>query len=280
MERGKIILIEGTDCSGKETQSKLLINRLNDMGQETVYFSFPNYSSPTGRIVGLSYLGKPYLAEELIDSIVAEIKEELKKEKDYSEEYVDKVLESVKKALGKGWFPEGAPHVDPKVSSLYYAADRSYNIHIIEEYLSRGINVVLDRYVYSNMGHQGGKFQTMEERDDAYEWISHLEFDMMGLPEPDIKLFLHMPTDYTVLLKGGRSEKADENERDINHLRNAEQAYLELANKFNFGCISCIRDENGEINLDNIKTPEEISEEVFEIVKKEVYKNTGKGYNL
>ena len=28
MEKGKVIVIEGTDCSGKETQSKLLEKRL------------------------------------------------------------------------------------------------------------------------------------------------------------------------------------------------------------------------------------------------------------
>ncbi len=277
MSRGKIILIEGTDCSGKETQSKLLIDKLNNMGEKTVYFSFPNYSSPTGKIIGLSYLGKPYLGEELIDDNIDIIKSYLKEEKDYDDEYVDKVLDSVKKALGKGWFPEGAPHVDPKVSSLYYAADRAYNIHIIEEYLEEGINVVLDRYVYSNMGHQGGKCETSEERANAYDWISHLEFDMMGLPQPDVKLFLHMPTDYTVFLKKGRLEKADELERDITHLHNAEQAYLELVERFGFDKICCIKDENGDINFNNIKTPEEISDEVFTVIEKEVYNNKRKG---
>ena len=277
MGRGKIILIEGTDCSGKETQSKLLINKLNEMGNETVYFSFPNYSSPTGKIVGLSYLGKPYLAEELIDDNIETIKDYLRQDSDYSEEYVDKVLDSVKKALGHGWFPEGAPHVDPKVSSLYYAADRAYNLHIIDEYLDNGINVVLDRYVYSNMGHQGGKCATSDKRKEAYDWISHLEFDMMDLPEPDVKLFLHMPTDYTLFLKKGRLEKADENERDIMHLRNAEQAYLELVEQFGFEKICCVKDLDADISFDNIKKPEEIAEEVFTVIEKEVYTNKRKG---
>ena len=30
--KGKLIVIEGTDCSGKETQSKLLSQKLNDLG--------------------------------------------------------------------------------------------------------------------------------------------------------------------------------------------------------------------------------------------------------
>ena len=55
MEKGKLIVIEGTDCSGKETQSKKLIERLNNEGIETIYFSYPAYQTPTGRIVGLPY---------------------------------------------------------------------------------------------------------------------------------------------------------------------------------------------------------------------------------
>ena len=40
--------------------------------------------------------------------------------------------------------------------------------------------VILDRYVYSNMGHQGGKIIDKQERNDMYEWLYHLEFDMLG----------------------------------------------------------------------------------------------------
>ena len=57
--QGKIIVIEGTDCSGKETQSKLLEKRLNSIGKKCVRFDFPNYESPTGRIIGGAYLGRP-----------------------------------------------------------------------------------------------------------------------------------------------------------------------------------------------------------------------------
>ena len=86
---GKIIVIEGTDCSGKETQSRLLEKRLNDEGIKCIRFGFPMYESPTGKIVGGAYLGKPEISE--------------------------------------GLFPEGAPNVDPLVACLYYAADRKYN---------------------------------------------------------------------------------------------------------------------------------------------------------
>ena len=59
----KLILIEGTDCSGKETQTKKVIERLNKENVKSVYFGFPNYDSPTGKIVGGPYLGKPAISE-------------------------------------------------------------------------------------------------------------------------------------------------------------------------------------------------------------------------
>lgn len=47
---GKIIVIEGIEGSGKETQSKLLVDTLNKMGIKSIEFSFPMYDTPTGRI--------------------------------------------------------------------------------------------------------------------------------------------------------------------------------------------------------------------------------------
>ena len=87
---GKIIVIDGTDCSGKETQAKLLYGKLIDSNRKVMMFSFPMYDTPTGMIVGGPYLGKKHISD--------------------------------------GWFPEGASNVNPKVASLYYAADRLYNI--------------------------------------------------------------------------------------------------------------------------------------------------------
>ena len=136
--RGKLIVIEGTDCSGKETQTNKLMDKLNNDGVKIVKYCYPNYDSPTGKIVGGPYLGKKYICD--------------------------------------GWFSEGATNVDPKVASLYYAADRRYDLVNIKEKLDNGYNVILDRYVYSNMGHQGGKILDKDERFKMYEWLETLEF--------------------------------------------------------------------------------------------------------
>ena len=66
MKRGKLIAIEGTDCSGKETQTNLLIKKLREEGVQVQNFSFPNYNSPTGKIIGGPYLGKEYRSKSSI----------------------------------------------------------------------------------------------------------------------------------------------------------------------------------------------------------------------
>ena len=55
---GKIIVVEGTDCSGKETQTKRLVQNLLDMGIKAIRMAFPMYDTPTGKIIGGAFLGK------------------------------------------------------------------------------------------------------------------------------------------------------------------------------------------------------------------------------
>lgn len=222
--KGKLIVIEGTDCSGKETQSNLLIDKLNNDGINIVKYSFPNYDSPTGKIVGGPYLGKSYICD--------------------------------------GWFSETAPNVDPKVSALYFAADRRYNIDIIKEKLNSNINVILDRYVYSNMAHQGGKMKTIEERNEMFNWLEKLEFELLELPKADIKVFLHMPYEVSTKLRESRSkfEAMDQNESNKEHLIDAERAYIELANKYDFYKIECSKNEE-------IRTIEDINNDLYSYVK-------------
>lgn len=226
--RGKLIVIEGTDCSGKETQTNLLMKILENNDIPVTKFSFPNYESPTGKIVGGPYLGK----HDVDDS----------------------------------WFKEGAVNVDAKVASLYYAADRKYNLKEISRALDYGINVILDRYSYSNMAHQGGKLKTREERDSLYTWIEKLEFDLLELPIADIRVFLHMPYDGALILKKNRNMDAlDEHEKSMEHLKSAEQAYFEIADRFNFYIIECM-DGNRIKQIDEIE--EELSNYVLSEIKK------------
>lgn len=264
--------MEGTDCSGKETQSKLLIESLNKEGIKTEYYSFPNYKCPTGKIIGLPYLGKSYLARDLVLEHTETVKMRLKEmyKDNYNEELVTKALSLVAEEIGVGWFPEGAPNVDAKVASAYYATDRAYNLPIMNSILESGTNLVVDRYMYSNMAHQGGKIADPEKRRELYEWDRKLEMEMFNLPPSDIRIFLHMPTDYTKLLKQDREEQLDEHEKSTTHLENAEKAYLEIASLFDFATIDCIYGRSNPIKKSDIKTLDDISKEVFSTVTRKL----------
>ena len=66
MNKGKIIVIEGTDCSGKETQTRLLVEKLESIGKKVKRISFPMYDTPTGKIIGACLLGKPDMCADLL----------------------------------------------------------------------------------------------------------------------------------------------------------------------------------------------------------------------
>lgn len=219
----KLIVIEGTDCSGKETQSQLLLERLRQDNIDIEKLSFPMYDTPTGKIVGGSYLGR--------------------------------------KSIVPCLFEEGAISVDPKVAALYYAADRRYNRNKILALLEKS-HILLDRYVESNMAHQGGKIFNKEERIEMYKWLEELEYHLLELPKAAITILLYMPYEYTIELNKNRTE-LDQHELSEKHLKNAEEAYLELAELHHYKVINCI--SNGQI-----RTIEDIHNEVYEYVKEKI----------
>ena len=70
-----------------------------------------------------------------------------------------------------------------------------------------------------------------------------------------------MPYENAKVLRDNRKESADGHEKDENHLKNAEKAYLELAKKYNFITIDCTKDNK-------IRTIEDINNELYEQVRK------------
>lgn len=220
MDKGKLIVIEGTDCSGKETQSDLLVKYLNDNGVKTSKFAFPNYNSPTGKIIAGAYLGK------------------------------DGYMQSV--------FPEGASNVDPYCASLLFAMDRKYNISIIEQRLSNGECVVLDRYIDSNIAHQASKLPECEQ-EEMMNFLNKLEYDLLKLPRADLEILLYMPTWASKKLKSGRAEKPDQHESDEQYLLRSENVYLKIAKENNVKILNCTTGED-------IKSIKQISQELCEYV--------------
>mgnify|MGYP004540818329 FL=1 len=205
--RGKLLVIEGTEGSGKETQADLLVRRLNEMGEKAVKMRFPMYDTPTGKIIYEHILNKD----------------------------------------GNSYFDE---EVDPKALSLYYAADRVNNIGKINELLDKGVHVVLDRYVESNMAYQASKFEDVKDRVNMIFWMEQLEFNLLDLPRPDKVIFLFLPYQYRTLV----GEVAD------SKYHNIEMTYHLLSRRYDFGVVSCVND-------DKLKDINSISDEVLEYVK-------------
>ena len=228
--QGKLIIIEGTDCSGKETQTKLLVERLKSEGVKVAQMSFPMYDTPTGQIIGACLLGKPHMCEELLK-------------------------------INHSFFPEGGGNVDALTALSYYAADRRYHTPKIKEYLNNGYTLIIDRYTTSNMAHRGGMILDDKERHEMYKKIELLEYELMEIPRPDKVVLLYMPYEYACILKSKRDELPDEAEANEEYLRLGEKAYLELANLYNYDVINCVEEEK-------IKSIESIHEEVYELVRK------------
>jgi dTMP kinase len=226
---GKIIVIEGTDCSGKETQTRLLVEKLEAMGKKVKRISFPMYDTPTGKIIGACLLGKP----EMCNSYLKE---------------------------DHGFFPEGGGNVDSLAAIDLYAADRRYNLPKIKELLNDGYIVIIDRYVASNMAHRGGLLENRNDRLKIYKKIELLEYEINELPRPDKTILLYLPYEYACILKKNRKEIADETERNEKYLKMGEKAYLELSALYDYDLIECVKNKE-------IRTIEDINQELFEKIK-------------
>ena len=169
---GKLIVIEGTDSSGKETQTKKLYERLEQEIKNVRKLSFPNYESPACEPV------KMYLA---------------------------------------GAFGDNALDINPYPVSTMFAIDRyaSYKMDWEKFYKGGGV-VVTDRYTTSNMVHQASKIDNKDSKDVYLDWLEELEYSKMGIPKPDLVIFLNMSTEMAVkLMEERRNKITGEEKKDI-----------------------------------------------------------------
>ena len=219
---GKLIVIEGTDSSGKETQTKKLYERLANEVEKVRKISFPNYESPACEPV------KMYLA---------------------------------------GAFGDNALNVTPYPVSTMFAIDRyaSYKMDWESFYNAGGI-IVTDRYTTSNMVHQASKIENIDEKSKYLGWLEDLEYNKMGIPKPDLVIFLNMPTEMAVKLMEARKnkitgeEKKDIHEKDTSYLKKSYDNACDIAKKYNWQEIKCVENKR-------LKTIEEIGEEIYTLVK-------------
>ncbi len=223
----KIFVIEGTDGSGKETQTNLIYKKLVNDGKNVFKTSFPNYDSQSSGPI------KEYLA---------------------------------------GNISSNPNDISAKAASLFYAVDRYITYKkVVESYYKDDKSIILfDRYISSNLLHQGGKLlgknNNFSKLDEFCDWLLNIELNDLELPKPTQVFFLHVPVDYSILLMKSRNNKftndskKDIHEIDPNHLQNAEASGLYFAKKLNWHIIECIKDNK-------LRSIEDINNEIYQIIK-------------
>ena len=216
---GKLIVIEGTDGSGKSTQFKALTERLRNEGTEFKTLVFPQYSEPSSALIRM-YLG--------------------------------------------GEFGTNPSDVNAYAASAFYAVDRyaSYKKDWGEWFDNGGI-IVSDRYTTSNAVHQTSK-EPKEKQGEFLRWLYEFEYDKLGLPRPDLTIYLDVPTAFTEKLMRHReastNTKADIHEKDMDYLATCRETGRAAAKFYNWTIIDCVKD--GEM-----RSIEDIHEEIYAKVR-------------
>jgi dTMP kinase len=200
--KGKFIVLEGTDGSGKTEQfNRLLLALPSAMRFKSI--DFPRYSEPA------AYSIAKYL---------------------------------------KGYY---GPDVDAYQASTLFAHDRFDARVDILEWLGGGKMVVANRYVASNLAHQGAKIENKEKRLEFFTWLYDFEYGKLGVPKPDLNIILHVPAEIaqTLISKKGAREYLggkgkDILEADLAYQKRAEMVYLEIARLHpdDFTVIECAPD--------------------------------------
>ena len=216
---GKLIVIEGTDGSGKSTQFRLLTQRVEDEGVEFRKLVFPQYAEESSALIRM-YLG--------------------------------------------GQFGDKPSDVNAYAASAFYAVDRyaSYK-KVWGAWYENGGLVLSDRYTTSNAVHQASK-EPQENRGEFLRWLYEFEYDKLGLPRPDLTIYLDVPTEYTEQLMRSREAatgtSADIHEQDLEYLSTCRRMGRTAAEFYNWTVIECVRDGA-------MRTIEDIHEEIYSHVK-------------
>jgi dTMP kinase len=198
---GKLIVIEGTDGSGKSTQFKCLTEHLQRDAKEFRTLVFPRYSEPSSALIRM-YLG--------------------------------------------GQFGSNPSDVNAYAASTFYAVDRfaSYREDWGKIYEEGGI-IISDRYTTSNAVHQGCKLSD-EELPGFFSWLADLEYVKMGLPEPDLVIYLDVDIETSLRRMKHRQEgtntKADIHEKDVAYLERCLRTADKAAEHYGWKRIPFMKD--------------------------------------
>ena len=173
-----------------------------------------------------------------------------------------------------------AKDVGPYVASIFYACDRYDASFKIRKWLDEGKIVISDRYLVSNIGHQGGKINNKLAWKKYINWLYDLEYKLFKIPKPDYTFILKTSPEFSLKMANkitdrtkqarrkaylGSSKKQDIHEKDKNHLKNALNSYLMAAKEFprDFKVIECL-DKN------ELLPPETINQKIIKEVSKKI----------
>ena len=216
---GKLIVIEGTDGSGKSTQFRLLTEAVERSGRAFQKLVFPQYKEESSALIRM-YLG--------------------------------------------GQFGTKPSDVNAYAASAFYAVDRyaSYKKVWGEWYESGGL-VLSDRYTTSNAVHQASK-EPQEKQGEFLRWLYEFEYEKLGLPRPDLTIYLDVPTESTEKLMRSREAAtgthADIHEQDLTYLATCRKMGRAAAEYYGWTVIHCVRDGQ-------MRSIEDIHEEIYSHVK-------------
>jgi dTMP kinase len=151
----------------------------------------------------------------------------------------------VKRYLNGDYGP--ASSINPYTASLFFALDRFEAAPKIKQALAEGKVVLSNRYVGSNMAHQGSSFAEAIDKRSFFVWEDSIEYQLLGLPRPDVNIFLRVPAELSFELMKQRAKRDytekthDELEGDIEHLKRTVQTYDLLCQLFpkDFSPIDC-----------------------------------------
>jgi dTMP kinase len=157
-----------------------------------------------------------------------------------------------------------AEQVGPYTGSLFYALDRFQAAPAIRQALAEGKIVLANRFVGSNMAHQGTKFHHAEERRGYFIWLDNLEFEMLRIPRPTMSFVLRVPAGIAQKLvdqKDARNyteKKRDLHEADLQHLEKSVEVYDDMCRLFpkDFVRVECT-------DADRLMTIDEISDRLW-----------------
>ena len=161
--------------------------------------------------------------------------------------------------------------VNPYLVALLYAGDRAAAAATIRGWLSDGKVVIVDRYVYSNIGYQCAKLPRGEARNMLKDWILHTEYEEFSIPRPDLSLFLDVPFAFTekklsecragddrAYLQGGK----DIHEASLDLQRSVREVYIDSAEQGDdIKVVDCSTAEGA------MASPEEIFERIMRHVE-------------